>query len=285
MPALLERLLALSSTAEHLTQVPPRIVLLSGVEQTRRVLTYMIGSHGLVQNPPHLLVGVLPEESDIARLDLGYVLEQVVVEATRLGLGTCWVTGSYDARRAGDAVGLASGEVAAAVCALGYPTKAHWGRFHSYTVRRLAGGHRRKPLTEIAFSGRWGEPWSPDGADQVLVAALEHARLAPSATNRQPWRFIVKPDRVALTLVRPAPIDGGIVMAHFALASTALERGGQWEVRLGDDILGKECGVPQGAVPVAIFRPRHFPDASMPLGNSGDPGFRTSSRPHRRGQR
>ena len=285
-PALLERLLALSSTAEHLTQVPPRIVLLSGVERTRRVLTYMIGSYGLVQNPPHLLVGVLPEESNTARLDLGYVLEQVVLEATRLGLGTCWVTGSYDAQRAGDAVGLASEEVAAVVCALGYPTKAHWGRFHSHAVRRLAGGHRRKPLTEIVFSGRWGEPWSPDGADQVLVAALEHARLAPSATNRQPWRFIVKPDRVVLALVRPAPIDGGIVMAHFALASTALERGGWWEVRLGDDILGKECGVPQGGVPVAIFRSRHSPDASpTSLGNSGDPGFRTSSRLQRRGQR
>jgi nitroreductase len=252
---LLERLLAPSGTADHLTSLPPRIALVSGVAQTQRVLTTMIGAYGLVQNPPHLLAGMLPEESDLARLDLGYVLERVVLEATGLGLGTCWVTGSYDAQRAGDAVGLAPGEVAAAVCALGYPTEDRWGRFHSHTVRWLAGGHRRKPLTEIVFSGRWGEPWSPEDADPALVAALEHARLAPSAVNRQPWRFVVGPDHVTLALVRPAPIDGGIVMAHLGLACAALARRGRWEVRLGDASLARECGLPRGVIPVGYYLP------------------------------
>jgi nitroreductase len=253
-PALLQRLRGLSSTADRLTGVPPRIALVSGLEQTRRVLTYMVGSYGLVQNPPHLLVGVMPEESDAAQLDLGYVLEQAVLEATHLGLGTCWVTGSYDAQRAGEAVGLEAGEVAAAVCALGYPAQARWGRFHDRTVRLLAGGHRRKPLTDIVFSGHWGKPWTPEGADPTLVAVLEHARVAPSATNRQPWRFVVRPDYVALALAKPAPIDGGIVMAHFALASDTLGHAGRWEVRLGDATLAQECALPKGAVPVAVFR-------------------------------
>jgi len=253
-PDLLKRLLDLARVADRLTEVPPRVALVSGVERTRHILTYMVGSYGLVQNPPHLLVGVLPEESERARLDLGYVLEQVVLEATRLGLGTCWVTGSYNAQRAGDVVGLAPGEVAAAVCALGHPSEKRWGRFHSRTVRRLAGGHRRKPLTEIAFSGLWGRPWSPDNADPALVGALEHARLAPSATNRQPWRFIIGSDRVVLALVRPAPIDGGIVMAHFALACAALGCGGRWEVRLRDATLARECELPHSVIPVATFR-------------------------------
>jgi len=252
-PALLEQLIRLAGTADHLTGVPPRVTLVSGVERTRRVLTYMIGSYGLVQNPPYLLVGVLPEESDVARLDLGYVLEQVVLEATRLGLGTCWVTGSYDAQRAGEAVGLAPGEGAAAVCALGYPAQDRWGRLDSRVVRWLAGGHRRKPLTEIVFSDRWGKPWSLDEAEPTLVDALEHARLAPSANNRQPWRFIVGSDRLALALVRPAPIDGGIVMAHFALACAALGREGRWEVRLGDAALTRECELPGGVVVAAAF--------------------------------
>lgn len=251
---LLERLSGLAGAAGHLTGVPPRIALVSGVERTRRILTYMIGSYGLVQNPPHLLVGVLPEESDVARLDLGYVLEQVVLEATHLGLGTCWVSGSYDAQRAGDAVGLAPGEVASVVCALGYPARDRRGRFHSRAVRWLAGGHRRKPLTGIVFSDRWGEPWSPGETDPTLVTILEHARLAPSAVNRQPWRFILRSDHVALALVQPAPIDGGIVMAHFALASSALGRDGRWEARLGDAALARECGLPRGVIPVATFQ-------------------------------
>ena len=252
-PALLEQLLALSDVADHLTDVPPRITLLNGVEQTRHVLTYMVGSYGLVQNPPHMLVGVLSQESVIARLDMGYVLEQTVLEATRLGLSTCWITGSYDAQQAGDAVGLEPGEIAAAVCSLGYPDEGRWGRLHSRTIRRLAGGHRRKPLADIVFSERWGEPWSPDGADPTLVTALEHARLAPSASNRQPWRFIVRADDVVLALTRSAPIDGGIVMAHFALASTVLGRQGAWKVQWGDSALAQKCGLPQGMIPVATF--------------------------------
>jgi nitroreductase len=252
-PALLERLLALSGAADHLTDVPPRIAWVSGTERTRRVLTYMIGAYGLVQNPPHLLAGVMPTESDAARLDLGYVLERVVLEATWLRLGTCWITGSYDAQQAGNVVGVAPGEVAAAVCALGYPDEGRWGRFHSRAVRRLAGGHRRKPLADIVFAGRWGGLWSPDEADPTLTTVLEHARLAPSASNRQPWRFIVRADDVALALTRPAPIDGGIAMAHLALASAALGREGTWKVRWGDDALRRECGLPQGVIPVATF--------------------------------
>jgi nitroreductase len=252
-PPLLERLLDLSRTTAHLTDTPPRVALVDGVEQTQRVLTYMIGSYGLVRNPPHLLVGILPQESDVARLDLGYVLEQVVLEATRLGLGTCWITGSYDAQQAGSSVGLATGEVAAAVCALGYPAQDAWGRFHSRTVRRLARGHRRKPLTDIVFAGRWGVRWLLDGTAPMLTAALDHARLAPSAVNRQPWRFIIRPDDVALALVRPEPIDGGIVMAHMALASAALGYRGTWQVRWRDAALAQECELPPDAIPVATF--------------------------------
>lgn len=110
-PALLERLLAFARDCDHLTDAPPRVALISGVERVKHVLTFVVGSYGLVRNAPHLLVGVLPEETEAARVDLGFFLEQVVLEATQLGLGTCWITGTYDAERAGDAVDLRSGEV------------------------------------------------------------------------------------------------------------------------------------------------------------------------------
>lgn len=251
---LLMRLLDLSTKVRRLTELSPRIALVRGAEQAQRIVSYVIGSYGLVLNPPHLLVGVLPEESEAARLELGYMLEQLVLEATRLGLGTCWVTGSYHPQRAGEAAGLAPGQVAAAVCALGYPVATGWLGVHSRTVRRLARGHRRKPLAEITFSGRWEQPWSPDAADPTVVALLEYARLAPSATNRQPWRFIVQPDRIVLALIRPAPIDAGIVMSHVTLAADAVGHAGRWQVRLGDAALAQDCRLPRGVFPVATFQ-------------------------------
>ena len=153
--AVLGQLVRFASEIPHLTGTAPRIALISGLEAVNDVLTFMIGSYGLVQNAPHLLVGVMEEDSEEARIDLGYVLEQVVLEATRLGLGTCWITGSYDAERAGSALELTSDEVAAAVCALGYPTERTLGSLHTRLVRRLARGQKRKPLNEIVFSERW----------------------------------------------------------------------------------------------------------------------------------
>ena len=249
----IESLLASAAAIDTFSAIRPRISLVSGVEQTRDVLTHLVGSYGLILNAPHLLVGVLPGESDLARVDLGYVLEHVVLEATSCGLGTCWVTGSYDAKRAGSAVGLVRGEVAAAVITLGYPGRKRLGRFHDDAVRWLAGGQRRKRLDEIVFSERWGSPWPSASSHPVLVQVLESARLAPSATNRQPWRFICRPEGVLLAVVRPAPIDAGIVMAHFTLAATALGYGGHWELRLGDATLAMEYALPRQAVPVAFF--------------------------------
>lgn len=251
--ALLERLLDFADSAEPLTETPPRIGLVSGVERVERVLTFMVGSYGLVQNAPHLLVGILPTESDGARIDLGFVLEKVVLEATRLGLGTCWITGTYDADKAGDAAALEPGEVAAAVCALGHPTEEGYGRLHNRIIRRLAGGHRRKPLSDIVFSQRWGEPWSPEDADPALVSVLKHARLAPSAKNAQPWRFIVETGRITLAVVKPRFIDAGIVMAHVTLASRAAEREGQWELRLRDDALVQHLHLPDKAVAIGTY--------------------------------
>jgi nitroreductase len=252
-PALLERLLSVAEHAGHVSDAPARVALLSGVDAVEDVLTFMIGSYGLVQNAPHLLVGVLPEESEKARIDLGYVLEQVVLEATRLGLGTCWITGTYSAERTEDALALAPGEVAAAVCALGYPKEKGFGRLHTRVVRRLARGHKRKPLAEIVFSERWGEPWSPQDADPTLVAVLEHARLAPSAANLQPWRFVVDGNQVTLAMIRPSWIDAGIAMSHVTLAAAAVERAGEWVLRLRDETAARTYHLPRRAIPVATF--------------------------------
>jgi len=275
----IEQLINFAKNTKHLTIVPPRIELVNGVDKTNHILTSIIGLYDLVRNAPHLLIGIIPEESDIARIDLGYVLEQVVLEATKLGLGTCWISGSYNPKIAGDEVDLKSGEIVEVVCALGYTAKEILERFHSRTIRRIAGGHHRKQLKEIVFYKHWGKSWSPEEEDPELLTILEHARLAPSGANRQPWRFIIRPENIVLALVLTKPletgianklsqivgvvkrnvlakaqyIDVGIVMSHFTLVSKAIGRKGKWELRLGDKTLARECQLPKGIIPVAIF--------------------------------
>lgn len=253
-PALLDRLLSFAQTADSLTDVRPRIELISGTEAVQKVLTFMVGSYGLIQNAPNLLAGVMPEESEKARVDLGYVLEQVVLEATQLSLGTCWVTGTYDRQTAESAVPLQQEEAISAVCALGHSAEAGYGRLHTKVIRRLAGGHKRKPLTALVYAGAWGERWKPEDADPALVTVLQHARLAPSAHNAQPWRLIIDDERIILTVIKPSFIDAGIVMSHITLAAEAVEQEGQWRLRLRDSRLAEDYGLPERAVPVGTFQ-------------------------------
>jgi len=74
---------------------------------------------------------------------------------------------------------------------------------------------RRKPLNMLV-SGAIDAPW--------MAAALEAARLAPSARNRQPWRFrlergavIIAADRASIPSAISKRLDCGIAMLHFEL--------------------------------------------------------------------
>jgi nitroreductase len=252
----LAHLLECAARAPHLTDVPPRVTAVNGRERVGRILARYLGVYGLVQGAPHLLVGLIPEDSDRAWLDLGYVLEQVVLEATRLGFSTCWMTGSYHPERAADEVERGPDEVVAATVALGYAREDPLARFHDGAIRRLVAAHRRRPLEEIVFAGKWGVPWSPVGADPALVEVLECARLAPSAENRQPWRFVVEEGtkwRLHLFLTGPSPIDAGIGMAHVALAAAEVGRGGHWTLRWQAPALLEMVGAPPSVIPVGMF--------------------------------
>lgn len=248
----LEQLLATAKQVAPPVEAGVRLALVSGREQVGRILGRLAGLYGLVEGAPHLLVGLLAADTELARLELGYVAEHVVLEATRLGIASCWMTGSYRPRVAAEEVAREE-EVVAAAIALGYPRQDKMARIHDSAVRRLVAAHRRRPLEEIVFAGRWAVPWQRQEAEPALVTMLEHARLAPSAHNGQPWRFIVTAEELVLALAHPTPIDGGIVMAHVTLAAQEVGQGNCWTVRWGDAALAAALGLPRSAVIAGAF--------------------------------
>ncbi|KPJ50371.1 nitroreductase [candidate division TA06 bacterium DG_26] len=81
-----------------------------------------------------------------------------------------------------------------------------------------------------------------DVPDEKLISILNAARMAPSAGNRQPWKFIVvreKKKREALG--RAASGQGFVAEAPVVIAAVAL---------YPDRVM--ECGVPSYAVDLAI---------------------------------
>jgi hypothetical protein len=199
------------------------------------IFTGIVGSYGKVKGAPHVLVFIGDERSDFADQHVGYTGEAIVLEATVLGLATCWVGGFFSAKRVAQIVDLKPGERAYAVSPLGIALVND-----SLTERAMAGmagAHHRKRVTEIAPGIEHGD-W-PTWA----VAAVETARVAPSAVNRQPWRFrfedggiVVAKDTPFETPKVTKRLDIGIAMLHIELAAQAHGLTGRWTDLEGTDV-------------------------------------------------
>ena len=186
----------------------------------------IIGGYGKVSGAPHALRFIADKRASFADQHLGYTGEAAVLEATALELATCWVGGFFDPKRAATLVTLAPGERILAVSPLG--TAAAEPSATERSMTGMAGSSGRKPLDVLAPTGTAGWPtWA--------TAALETARLAPSAVNRQPWRFrwdghglVVAINSRMETPKVTKRLDCGIAMLHIEIAALSFGVSGSW---------------------------------------------------------
>jgi len=221
-----------------------------------------LGTYGFIKGATGFIVGAVrraPRDLE----DYGYLLEHIILHATDLGLGTCWLGGTFTrssfVRRFG---GLARDETMPAVVSIGLI-----GDDGGERIREREGGSRRLPSSELFFERRFGEPLDL-GAVGAYAEALEALRMAPSATNKQPWRlvragegggtgggawhFYLRRTRgygkgsALFTVLRIADlqrIDMGIAMCHFELVARERGLAGGWVVRdPGIPIPGRDTG-------------------------------------------
>ncbi len=132
-------------------------------EMHRRLLDCLVpGNQVWAEKAPVLMLSVAKLAFDRngkpnrhAWHDVGLAASQLVLQATSLGLVAHQMAG-FDAGKARDVWGLPEGHEPVAAIAVGYP-----GDVESLPEKLRQGEtspRRRKPLSEVAFSGRWGEP-------------------------------------------------------------------------------------------------------------------------------
>ncbi|HOL16870.1 MAG TPA: nitroreductase family protein [Bacillota bacterium] len=198
------------------TRRSARIELLT--ESPDPVLKGIIGPFGKIKGARAYAAFIGATGDEHVAEETGYLGECFILEATANQLATCWVGGTFKAGAVAGLLKTAPGEEVLAIATVGFPYLKH-----------PSGGHNRKPLEKLC-TGLPREQW-PSWAE----AALEAARLAPSACNRQPWRFTVAKNSITISLNKPpigklSPrLDCGIAMLHLELG--ALSRGvrGHWE--------------------------------------------------------
>jgi hypothetical protein len=199
-----------------------------------------LGTYGFIKGAGGFIVGAVePGLRDME--DFGYGLEQAVLAATDLGLGTCWLGGSFTKSSFARKIGATRSEVVPAVVAVGYPEKGS----RVSRIRERAGSDRRLPNEKLFWEEKPGEPLDLSCAP-AFVTALEAVRWAPSASNKQPWRLIRSGDdwhfylqrtkrygkgSAVFSLLRLADlqrVDMGIAMCHFELVARECGLVGRW---------------------------------------------------------
>jgi len=176
-----------------------------------------------VTQTPYYVVFIGDMETPNVQSVTGYLGEGVILEATALGLNTCWVGGFYRRECVLKQVNLEGEERILGLTPIGY------SKDNADRVGVSSKQYRRKNLEKLVTSGDVdGEKW--------IRAALEAARIAPSAGNRQPWRFEIGNDSITVSSDSMRKdfrisrrLDCGIAMLHLELGALSEGLHGNWE--------------------------------------------------------
>ncbi|MGE5421690.1 MAG: nitroreductase family protein [Ignavibacteriales bacterium] len=194
-----------------------------------------LGTYGVIKGASSYIVTAI--NNNIQNTEsFGYCFEKLVLFAASIGLGTCWMASTFKRSAFEKAIELTSDEIMPIITPVGYPKNG------SHTIETLfrmaARSNTRKEWNELFFDRNLTKPMTEEKAEEYAVA-LEMLRLAPSASNKQPWRIVKENDSFHFFLHRTRGygdrfgydiqrIDIGIAMCHFEL--TLLEQGafGLW---------------------------------------------------------
>lgn len=145
----------------------------------------------------------------------GYFGEKLVLNATMLGLGTCWVGGTFDKHSCVSQV--RQNETLCCVIAVGNTPDSLSTR--EKLISKLV--HRKTKKTHEMYQ-------KDEQVPEWFMAGMRAVQRAPSAANRQPVMFSYNGGRVTASMTENksiTPVDLGIAKLHFELGSG----GGSWQ--------------------------------------------------------
>jgi nitroreductase len=220
---------------------PGRFKLVAASEQDHHALRGL-GTYGIIRGATGYLIGTVSDAAHDME-DFGYMMEQIILFATELGLGTCWLGGTFTRSSFAANMDLQSDESMPCVVSVGH-IASHRSLVDRF-IRRDATVRKRWAWPALFFDRHFGRPLSREAAADHAVP-LEMVRLAPSASNKQPWRVVHldgawhfylqrntwygERNMKLLLLADLQRIDLGIAMSHFELTARELGLAGSWQI-------------------------------------------------------
>lgn len=214
-------------------------------DHSREALEGAAGYNSFLVGAPQYLV-LLSEAHDLAHLNAGYIMEDLLLKAFDLGLDSCWLTFT-DSDAVKEAIGLRSELAVVAMAAFGYGVKTtkrlrlnirSMSDIDIHVKRRYT--EPKRGIYDMVFLNRWGNTHELEEHigffDDVLWEAFHAASLAPSYLNRQAYGFVICDGRIHLvrrpdeyTTLLDGQLSLGIVMLHFSAVASHWAGSLQWQ--------------------------------------------------------
>jgi nitroreductase len=196
-----------------------------------------IGTYGFILGAREFIVGAI-KRSQYDLEQYGYTLEAIILRATEMGLGTCWLGGTFNKSVFAERINIQEDERLPAITPVGYSASKR--RFKERVIRSMAKSKARLPWESVFYVNSFKTHLSKKEAGQYDIP-LEMVRLGPSAGNKQPWRIVKEKGdetfhfylkrtqgRFSESYNALSRLDIGIATCHFDLVTKEMNLYGRW---------------------------------------------------------
>lgn len=199
------------------------------IEDCSKLFKGFSASYGMIKGLNSCIALVGNSNIENFRNKIGYYGEMLILEATNMNLGTCWIGGTYNKNECEESIDIKKGEELVCVIAVGYTLENKSMR--ETIIAKINRG--RKNFDEILLEKDMNLPdWVKEGINSVIKA--------PSAINKQPVGYSFKNNVVKAYTTKEnhgyEELDLGISMLHFQIGAKRKGHNGEWKYINGEKI-------------------------------------------------
>lgn len=194
---------------------------------------------------PHYLV-IMSEKNKHAIENAGYIGESLVLKALSLGVDTCWIT-IPESEVVKEAIHLVDEKEIYGLIGMGFEDETK----RISNAPKVGGNYSKSKLSindsfvssrlaveDIIFLEKWGQNADYNYIENSgLLEPFYYARLAPSALNSQPWKYIIDSGILVLCMkidedvnMYDSLITTGIQMLYFELIFEQMLTAMKWNL-------------------------------------------------------
>lgn len=169
------------------------------------------------------MIVVAGPDTQKAREDCGYYGESIVLQCVYHGLGTCWVSGTYNENKVYETVNLASEKRIYAVITIGY-AKDNYSLIEKTMYNAT---HKKSKTYQDMFEACDAK------LPEEYAYGMKLVEKGPSAVNRRPVKFRYENGVLSGYVDEPysdKSVDFGIAKLHFLIGVKSKGINGKWSI-------------------------------------------------------